>query len=292
MKYRRLKSIDGSGTIMRYYKIEDGTEALANTFYGVNSNSKVERIEGTVGNGVTLIGFSHGGDRLAKGLVFLDINPSIVYMGILGDGEDRPKIGDVVNGYQRVIDTHYDGDEGVDGKNDDEFGVETLDNPYYLFTIIQPDGTAYASEIDDSDSGEEPGPVPEPTLNYGVISVITENGTGVLKYTPKGGSAATATLTYGGATFKTAYVAKAGDTLSTVYDAIAMYDNTGTNLVVDLKGLAITGETTIAVAVPVQRVDADTTPNAGHGRDPGSGSGAGVGGNVETIVDDPPFTNP
>ena len=153
MKYQRLKSIDGSGTIMRYYPLAEDEIAYANAFYGITSNA-ASKIEGTVGEGVELIGFSHGGNRLARGLIFLDINPSIEYMAILGEGEDRPNIGDVVNGYQKVVDTHYDGDEGVDGKNDDGFGVEELDAPYYIFTIVQPAGTSYATEIDDSDAGE------------------------------------------------------------------------------------------------------------------------------------------
>jgi hypothetical protein len=44
-------------------------------------------------------------------------------MGILGEGEDRPAIGDVVNGYQKVVGIHYDGD---DGYNPGEFGVEGI----------------------------------------------------------------------------------------------------------------------------------------------------------------------
>lgn len=152
MKYQRLKSIDGSGTIMRYYKFT-GDEAYTNAFYGV-TDGVAEKIVGTVGDGVQIIGFSHGGNNLAKGLILLDINPAIVYAAFLGEGEDRPDIGDVVNGYQKVIDTHYDGDNGVYGKNDDLFGVERLDAPYYLFTIVQPEGTEYASEVDDDDAGE------------------------------------------------------------------------------------------------------------------------------------------
>lgn len=155
MKYQRLKSIDGSGTIMRYYKFT-GDEAYANAFYGV-TDGVAAKIEGTVGDGVQIIGFSHGGNNLAKGLLFLDINPAIVYAAFVGEGEDRPDIGDVVNGYQKVIDTHYDGDDGVYGKNDDLFGVERLDAPYYLFIIVQPEGTKYASEVDDDDAGETSG---------------------------------------------------------------------------------------------------------------------------------------
>ncbi|MBQ2350370.1 MAG: hypothetical protein II393_03810 [Cytophagales bacterium] len=154
MKYQRLKSIDGSGTIMRYYEV-NGT-AYTNAFYGIKDN-KATKISGAVGADVELIGFSHGGDNLAKGLLFLDINPSIVYMGILEEADaGRPNIGEVVNGYQKVIDTHYDGDTGVSGKGTDpeEWGIERLTNPYYLFTIVQPEGTAFANTISDTNAGE------------------------------------------------------------------------------------------------------------------------------------------
>lgn len=240
MKYRRLKSITGDGTIMRYYKFTG--EALTNAFYGI-TDGIAEKIEGEVGEGVQIIGFSHGGNNLAKGLIFLDINPGIVYMGIFEDGEDdRPEIGDVVNGYQRVIDTHYDGDDGVDGKNDEGFGVETLDNPYYLFTIVQPAGTEYASEIDDSGSGEESGggdrpENPAPLFEKQVTVCIT-GGTGVIKYTPKDGVEATETVGEGGFFF-TDPVADAGDALSTVYDAIAVYKEDGTTEVADLADLIV-----------------------------------------------------
>lgn len=152
MKYRRLKSIAGDGTIMRYFKLDDGEEALTNVFYGIKDGA-AERIEGTA-SGYGLIGFSHGGDKLNKGDILLDVNPAIEYMAILGEGDDRPAIGDVVNGYQKVIAIHYDGDDGVDNG---EFDREVLDNPYYVFTIVQPDGSAYASEVDDSDAGEVSG---------------------------------------------------------------------------------------------------------------------------------------
>lgn len=155
MKYRRLKSIDGSGTIMRYFKLDEGEEALANAFYGTK-DGVAERIEGTA-SGYDWIGFSHGGDNLNKGEIFLDVNPAIEYMAILGEAEARPAVGEVVNGYQKVIAVHYDGDDGVDNG---EFGVETLDNPYYVFVIVQPDGSAFASEVDDSDAGEETGRSP------------------------------------------------------------------------------------------------------------------------------------
>lgn len=158
MKYRRLKSIDGSGTIMRYYELDDGEAAVyANAFYGVE-DGKATKLDGAVGEGVELIGFSHGGGNLAEGLLFLDINPAIVYMGILEDADEgRPEIGNVVFGYQKVIDTHYDGDDGVSGKgtNPEEWGVERLpDAPYYLFTIIQPEGTAFDGTLDDGEAGE------------------------------------------------------------------------------------------------------------------------------------------
>ena len=154
MKYRRLKSIDGSGTIMRYYNLKAKEEALTNCFYGI-ADDVAERIEGTA-EGYGLIGFSHGGDNLSKGQIFLDINPSVEYMAILGEADDRPEIGDVVNGYQKVVAIHYDGDNDyVPGE--EGFGVETLDAPYYIFTIVQPDGSSYASEVDDSDAGETSG---------------------------------------------------------------------------------------------------------------------------------------
>jgi len=157
MKYQRLKSIDGSGTIMRYYELADSEDvAYANAFYGVTDN-KAAKLDGAVGETVELIGFSHGGGNLAEGLLFLDVNPSVVYMGILEEADTgRPEIGNVVFGYQKVIDTHYDGDEGVDGKgtNPGEWGVETMDNPYYLFTIVQPTGTAFSGTLDDGDAGE------------------------------------------------------------------------------------------------------------------------------------------
>lgn len=279
MKYRRLKTLDSTGVpILRYYRLASGEEAVANAFYGL-TNGEASRIEGTVGDGVTIIGFSHGGDNLARKLIFLDVNETVLYMAILGeDEEDRPKIGEVVNGYQKVIDTHYE-DESEAGKNNEKWGIEYLDVPYYIFKIVQPEGSEYASEVDDSDSGEvmpQPNPEHDP-LSYAVISVITEDGTGILKYTPKGGEATTATLTYGGTPFKTAFVARAGDALSTIYDAIAMYDDTGENLVVDLVNLTITGETIINVAVPVDGGERVTEDNPG----------AGVGGDVTPIGNDP-----
>lgn len=163
MKYQKLKSIDGSGTIMRYYELAEGQTAYTNCFYEVASN-KCSKLSGTPTG--KLIGFSHGGDRLAKNLMLLDVNPAVVYMGILEEADTgRPNIGEIVNGYQKVIDTHYDGDAGVDGKNDEGFGVEVLNNPYYLFTIVQPSGTS--ATMDDSTAGTEtypayPGERPDP----------------------------------------------------------------------------------------------------------------------------------
>ena len=164
MKYQRLKSIDGSGTIMRYYELAEGQTAYTNVFYEVASN-KCSKVSGTPTG--ELIGFSHGGDRLVNGCMLLDINPAVVYMGILEEEDtDRPNIGELVNGYQKVIDTHYDGDENVSGKgtNPTVWGIETLTNPYYLFTIVQPTGTS--AEIDDSTAGEETHPAyPNPEFD-------------------------------------------------------------------------------------------------------------------------------
>lgn len=172
MKYQRLKSIDGSGTIQRYFELAAGQKGLCNCFYGVKDN-KATKIVGSVGEDVELIGFAHGGDNLAKGLLFLDINPAVVYMGILEEADvGRPNIGEVVNGYQKVIDIHYDGDAGVSGKGTkpEEWGIERMTNPYYLFTIVQPEGTA-AEAIDDSGAGEESGGGfdPEPVWNFSVV---------------------------------------------------------------------------------------------------------------------------
>lgn len=133
-EYRRLKSITGDGTIMRYYDLASDEDAYTNAFYGIASE-KASKIEGEV-SGADIIGFSHGGNALVEGKILLDINPHIVYMCLLDDDDARPAIGDLVNGYQRVIDTHYDGDDGV--TKGPEWGVETLDNPYYIFTIEQP----------------------------------------------------------------------------------------------------------------------------------------------------------
>lgn len=151
VKYQRLKSIDGSGTIMRYYELKDGEEAYTNAFYGIK-DGKASKIVGEV-SGAGLIGFSHGGNALAEGLILLDVNPAIAYLCALGEGDDKPDIGDLVNGYLRVIDTHYD-DEEASGKGTlpEEWGIETLDNPYFIAVIEQPEATGTAT-IDDEDCG-------------------------------------------------------------------------------------------------------------------------------------------
>lgn len=154
-KYRRLKTIAGDGTITRYYDLKAGEDALCNCFYGIKTG-KAEKISEAVGEGIELIGFSHGGNNVAKGKILLDINPAVEYMCILGNDTARPAIGEVVNGYQKVTAVHYDGDVGyVTG----EFGVETLDAPYYIFTIVQPKGSTSAAGIDDTDAGETSGEV-------------------------------------------------------------------------------------------------------------------------------------
>ena len=159
MKYQRLKSIDGSGTIMRYYPLAEGEVAYTNCFFGIDADGKAHKISGTIYSGGDTatygqVGFSHGGNALVDGCILLDINPGVVYMGIFEEGEaDRPVIGSLVNGYQRVIDTHYDGDAGVSGKGTlpEEWGIEVLDNPYYLFRLA-----CYSNDTDsvtDTDAG-------------------------------------------------------------------------------------------------------------------------------------------
>lgn len=147
MKYRRLKSLDGTGSITRYYKLAEGETAYCNCFYEVDNKGEAKKISGTPTAG-NLIGFSHGGNALAKGLILLDIGETPLYMGILAEGDTQPAITNKVNGYQDVVDTHYE----TAGKNDDGFGVEELDNPYYIFHIEQ-NLTATAS-VDDATAGE------------------------------------------------------------------------------------------------------------------------------------------
>ena len=40
VKYQRLKSIDGSGTIMRYYELAENEDAYTNAFYGIKNGFK------------------------------------------------------------------------------------------------------------------------------------------------------------------------------------------------------------------------------------------------------------
>lgn len=151
LKYQRLKSIDGSGTIMRYYELPEGEDAYTNCFYGIKSG-KAAKLEGDL-DGEVLVGFSHGGNALVDGMVLLDINPSVVYLCALGEDDTPPAIGDLINGYLRVIDTHYDSSEASGkGTLPEEWGIETMDNPYFLAVIEQPAATTEA-EIDDSDCG-------------------------------------------------------------------------------------------------------------------------------------------
>ena len=223
MKYQRLKSIDGSGTIMRYYELADDV-AFANAFYGI-TDGKASKIVGTV-SGATLIGFSHGGNNLAEGLVFLDINPSIVYMGILGEeDEGRPAIGDLVNGFQRVIDTHYDGDNDEYGKgaNPEEWGIERLTNPYYLFTIEQPEASEFATEMDDEEAGEVSGVnFPSNKNVTGPFTFTLKNSTGqtyTMTFTPVEGDAEVVELA-DGASYTAKQKIPYGKMLSAVYSSI------------------------------------------------------------------------
>lgn len=227
MKYQRLKSIDGSGTIMRYYELADDV-AYANAFYKI-ANGEATKIVGTV-SGAALIGFSHGGNNLAEGLIFLDINPNVVYMGILGDEDTgRPAIGELVNGFQRVIDTHYDGDEGVSGKGTDpeEWGIERLTNPYYLFTIEQPEATAFSGSIDDEEAGEVSGVNPnekkKPDIKPGEAELIARNlgldANVTVTATPVSGEVETYTIAEGSIQ-KLALKVERGKAISTVYSSI------------------------------------------------------------------------
>jgi hypothetical protein len=151
MKYRRLKTLDSTGVpVMRYYKLAEGETAYCNCFYEVDSNGEAKKISGTPTEG-NIIGFSHGGNNLAKGLILLDINETPLYMGILAEGETQPTIATLVNGYQVVVDTHYEAEET--GKNDEGFGMEMLDVPYYIFHILQAKPTNTGS-VDDAEAGE------------------------------------------------------------------------------------------------------------------------------------------
>lgn len=271
MKYQRLKSIDGSGTIMRYYDVNG--EALCNCFYGVKDN-KASKIVGAVGADVELIGFSHGGDNVAKGLLFLDINPAIVYMGILEeDDAGRPNIGEVVNGYQKVIDTHYDADGTIGkGTNPEEWGIERLTSPYYLFTIIQPEGTA-ADAIDDTNAGEKSGSnFPSGGQGSGggddpeviwekTVGVKISGGNAIIKYEKiDAPGEETSVEVASGEIFYTDPVAQDGYSLDTVYLTCAVYDDTGLNEVVDLNDMFNAGVPAngVIVTVAVPAVSPDT----------------------------------
>lgn len=225
MKYIRLKSNESTGTpILRYYKMAAGEEAFTNAFYEIKNNV-ASKVSGTPTG--KLIGFSHGGDRLAKGLIFLDINTFVVYMGILEDGDTKPNIGDVVNGYQKVIDTHYE-EESANGKNDDGFGIEYLDVPYYLFTIVQPTDGA-SKTIDDGDSGETTEPTTPTKIAY-VIKNVSDSAM-TLEYTPIGGSKQTKTLAAGGAH---SFTLEAGESLGKYYSAISVTDASSNTTNVDV----------------------------------------------------------
>jgi len=201
MRYRRLKTKESTGTpILRYYKLAEGEEAIENAFYEIKNNV-ASKVNGTPTG--KLIGFSHGGDKLAKGLIFLDINDFVVYMGILEDGDEKPNIGDVVNGYQKVIDTHYEA-ESAAGKNDDGFGVEYLDVPYYLFVIIQP-----------TDGGAQP---TEATIT---IRNIAESKSCTVVAVPVAGETETVTVTADG-TYELLQKVPSGDAISTVYSSITV----------------------------------------------------------------------
>ena len=102
MDYRRYKSIDGSGTIMRYFDLAEGQEAKANVFYEIISGKAKEVAEGATPTG-TIIGFSHGGDKLVEGKLLLDVNPAIVYLATVENKEALPTVGAVLNGFKKVL---------------------------------------------------------------------------------------------------------------------------------------------------------------------------------------------
>jgi len=133
-KYQRLKSVDGSDSVTRYVDLDDD-EAYTNCFYGV-ADDKASKLEGTA-SGVDLIGFSFGGNNLVEGRILLDFSELALYMCRIEEGDTKPGIGDLINGYQRVIDVHDDDD---------------MDEPYYVFRIEQPTATNTGS-IDDDEAG-------------------------------------------------------------------------------------------------------------------------------------------
>lgn len=162
-EYRRLKSKDGSDSVTRYYELKAGEEAYTNAFYEVVSG-KATKISGAA-SGDGPVGFSFGGNALVDGCILLDINEQALYMCLLDDDDTAPAIGDLVNGYQRVIDTHYD-DDSASGKgtNPSEWGVEHLDNPYYVFNIEQPAVESTGSITDSGAGTKTPAQKPNPSV--------------------------------------------------------------------------------------------------------------------------------
>ena len=135
IKYQRLKSLDGSDSVTRYFPLKEGEDAYVNCFYEVVNNAATKIKGAASGDGI--IGFSFGGNKLNVGEIFLDPDEDALYMGYLEDGDTKPDIGDLINGYQRVIDVHDDGD---------------MDEPYYVFKIEQPAASSTGS-ITDDDAG-------------------------------------------------------------------------------------------------------------------------------------------
>lgn len=105
MKYARLKTTNGTGTIMRYFDLAEGQKAEANNFYEVVGGVAKKLADGTKPTG-NIIGFSHGGDKLVKGKIFLDINPAVVYVAQVENAEALPTVNTVIDGYKKVIDVH------------------------------------------------------------------------------------------------------------------------------------------------------------------------------------------
>ena len=134
-KYQRLKSDDGSDSVTRYFPLADDEEAYTNCFYGI-ADDEASKIEGTA-SGVDLIGFSFGGNNVVGGKILLDYSEHALYMCRIEEGDEKPSIGDLINGYQRVVDVHDN---------------EDMDEPYYVFRIEQP-SASNTGTIDDDDAG-------------------------------------------------------------------------------------------------------------------------------------------
>ena len=100
MNYKRSKSIDGSGTIMRYFDLADGQEAKTNVFYEIVGGKAQEVMEGSTPTG-KIVGFSHGGDKLVERKILLDVNPAIVY--IASEVDSLPNVGDLIDGFKKVL---------------------------------------------------------------------------------------------------------------------------------------------------------------------------------------------